>query len=139
MQNAHMVWMLPDTLTADTEVGLKFQVLGTDNNPMSIEPYMGMQAHAVIRHEDGTVFTHLHPFGTVSMAAQQRFVKREREVAPNRRTLDIVCGLPSSDQSITFPYAFPKPGRYRIWVQVKIDGTIQTGVFDANVEAKGHT
>ena len=133
LENAHMVWLLPEALTAETEIGLKFQVLGADDTPVSLEPYMGMQAHAVIQRDDGAVFTHLHPFGTVSMAAQQRFVKREREVAPNRRTLDIVCGLPSQDQSITFPYAFPKPGRYRIWVQVKIDGAIQTGVFDANV------
>ena len=137
LENARMVWRLPETLIADTELTLKFQVLGTNNTPIALEPYMGMQAHAVIQRDDGSVFTHLHPFGTVSMAAQQRFVKREREVAPNRRTLDIVCGLPSEDQSITFPYAFPKAGHYRIWVQIKIDGAIQTGVFDANVAPKG--
>jgi hypothetical protein len=133
LENAHMIWVLPDRLVANEEVALKFRVLGSDTNRVAIEPYMGMQAHAVIQHEDATVFTHLHPFGTVSMAAQERFVSRERQVAPNRRTLEIVCGLPSEDESITFPYAFPKPGRYRIWVQVKIAGKIQTAVFDANV------
>jgi hypothetical protein len=115
-------------------LALKFVVLGDDNKPLPLEPYMGMQAHAVVQREDGAVFTHLHPFGTVSMAAQERFVKREREVAPNRRTLDLVCGLPSQDQSISFPYAFPRAGRYRIWVQVKTSGKVQTAVFDANVE-----
>jgi hypothetical protein len=136
LENAHVVWMLPPEFVQDDETALKFQVLGSDNKPVPLEPYLGMQAHAVIQHDNGSVFTHLHPFGSVSMAAQERFIKREREVAPNRRTLDIVCGLPSEDQSITFPYAFPKAGRYRLWMQFKVNGKIQTAVFDANVAAK---
>lgn len=34
---------------------------------------------------------------------------------------------------VTFPYVFPKAGHYRVWLQVKRDGKILTGVFDANV------
>lgn len=34
---------------------------------------------------------------------------------------------------VTFPYVFPKAGNYRIWLQVKRDGKILTGVFDAQV------
>jgi len=34
---------------------------------------------------------------------------------------------------VTFPYAFPKPGHYRVWLQIKREGKILTGVFDANV------
>lgn len=34
---------------------------------------------------------------------------------------------------ITFPYVFPKAGHYRVWLQVKREGKILTGVFDANV------
>jgi hypothetical protein len=35
---------------------------------------------------------------------------------------------------LAFPYAFPKAGGYRIWVQVKRNGRILTGVFDADVQ-----
>ena len=34
---------------------------------------------------------------------------------------------------VTFPYGFPEPGDYRIFVQVKRAGKIVTGAFDANV------
>ena len=55
--------------------------------PAALEPYMGMLSHAVIadnrrdtmRSGTGEVFVHLHPMGTVSMAAQQAFAKKGRE------------------------------------------------------------
>jgi hypothetical protein len=37
--------------------------------------------------------------------------------------------------ALSFPYEFPKAGRYRLWVQVKIAGKVQTAVFDAEVGA----
>lgn len=35
---------------------------------------------------------------------------------------------------VSFPYGFPRPGEYRIFVQIKRAGKIETGVFDALVE-----
>jgi hypothetical protein len=40
-----------------------------------------------------------------------------------------------SVRAVSFPYAFPKPGAYRIWVQTKSEGRILTGVFDTTVSA----
>jgi hypothetical protein len=34
---------------------------------------------------------------------------------------------------VSFPYGFPKAGYYRLWVQMKRGGTIETGVFDTQV------
>ena len=34
---------------------------------------------------------------------------------------------------ISFPYAFPEPGSYRFWIQMKSQGRILTGVFDTTV------
>lgn len=107
---------------------LQFTVLDAQGKPAVIEPYMEMQAHAIVHHLDGSVFTHLHPFGTVSMTSQQLFAQRERERFG--KPFEVVCGLPAKPDVIAFPYEFPKPGRYRVWVQVKINGEIMTGVFD---------
>ena len=36
-------------------------------------------------------------------------------------------------ESVSFPYEFPRPGRYRISVRVKSGNEVMTGVFDAEV------
>jgi hypothetical protein len=34
---------------------------------------------------------------------------------------------------VAFPYGFPSPGRYRIFIQMKHGDTVETGAFDAEV------
>jgi hypothetical protein len=36
--------------------------------------------------------------------------------------------------TVEFPYGFPSSGRYRIFIQMKHDGVVETGVFDARVQ-----
>jgi hypothetical protein len=35
---------------------------------------------------------------------------------------------------VSFPYGFPKAGQYRLFVQVKRAGRVETGVFDVRIE-----
>ncbi|HUL51291.1 MAG TPA: hypothetical protein VLU94_01775, partial [Candidatus Nitrosotalea sp.] len=131
---------------------LRFTVRRAENKPVSLEPYLGMRGHLALRRDDGSVFTHLHPGGSASMASMQLSVLRAEGKAPLTAALggnEPICKLPASIEGIqdwvggisssensmvSFPYAFPKPGRYRLWTQVKIKGEVLTGVFDVVVE-----
>ena len=124
-------------LVAGREVDLRFTVFAPDGTAAHLEPYMGMPAHAAITRDDGAVFVHLHPMGTVSMAAHQLFEQRARgdtlRDAQGQLVLRTDTNHATHAATITFPYAFPQPGAYRIWVQVRRDGRVLTGVFDAEV------
>jgi hypothetical protein len=132
-----MLWH-QETPAVDRETTLRFAVQDADGRPAALEPYMGMRGHAIIAREDGKVFVHLHPMGTASMAAQEVFAKKEIEEegtpAP-AMAMAGMAGMPmgGSGGVVSFPYEFPQPGRYRLWVQVKVGGKVQTGVFDVEV------
>lgn len=118
---------------AGQDLSLRFRVLGSQDKPAPLELYMGMPGHAIVLHEDQSVFTHLHPQGTASMAALMAFAKRELDINAVRRLDDLICGVDAANSTISFPYAFPKPGRYRLWIQCKSAGEILTRTFDIAV------
>ena len=134
-----MYWDGPKSLPAAREVTLRFRVLDAGGAPAAVEPYMSMLSHAIVRRDDGSVFTHLHPAGSISVASQQVFQLRSGDKPPRRITpemMENLCQVPGPELRrlpIAFPYEFPKPGRYRIWVQVKTDRKVRTGAFDAEV------
>jgi hypothetical protein len=140
------LWMdmtVDGPLVENRDTRLRFQVRDVILRPAKLEHYMGMAGHLILRRQDGAVFTHLHPSGSFSMAAQQLFELRSEGKAPLKvasSKSDPLCKLPAPDVSagfehagIAFPYAFPRAGAYRLWVQVKVRGEILTGVFDVSV------
>jgi hypothetical protein len=122
----------------ETDV-LHFSLWERDGKPATVEPYLGMYGHAVVMKDDGSVFIHLHPSGTSSMASQAAFAIRDRgdTTRDGRLRLD---AAPMSDMTapahmgeISFPYAFPSAGRYRVWVQVRVAGVVHTSGYDVTV------
>jgi hypothetical protein len=92
-----------------------------------LELYMGMPGHAVFVKRDRRVFAHVHPSGSAPMAAMQIAMPAG---SPSDVHAQHAASLPTT---VSFPYGFPEPGDYRIFVQVKRSGRVQTAVFDAAV------
>jgi hypothetical protein len=129
MAGRAMVYDGPRELVQNRETTLRFSVFEQGGRAATLQPYMGMLGHAVIRRKDGTVFTHLHPMGTISMAAQSILARQQGTV----ESADALITTSGDGNSVTFPYAFPQPGEYRTWVQVRVAGQVLTGVFDFQV------
>ena len=126
-------------LAANTAMVFKFKLEDKDGNPATdMEPYMGMAGHAEFVSADMTVFAHIHPAGSASMAALEL-----ANAGPAAGAAAVDGAMPSGmtmpmantslEPEVSFPYGFPKPGDYRIFVQVKRAGQVETGVFDAHV------
>lgn len=90
-----------------------------------MQNYMGMAGHAVFMSTDGKVFAHVHPAGSVSMAAEMMAAGASHDMSAMHPA------APGAE--ISFPYGFPRPGNYRIFVQVKRAGRVETGAFMAHV------
>jgi hypothetical protein len=125
-----MVWERDDKpFKTNQPYWFRFRVEDKNGKPASdLEPYMGMAGHAVFISADGNVFAHVHPAGTVAMAA----VNLAEGGSPSAG-MENMDHHPISDE-VSFPYGFPKAGEYRIFIQVKRAGKIETGEFAARAE-----
>ncbi|HEY6273304.1 MAG TPA: hypothetical protein VIX19_15095 [Terriglobales bacterium] len=129
-----MVWRRDNQpLHSQQAVVFRFQIEDKDGKPAGdLESYMGMAGHAVFMSDDGKVFAHVHPEGSISMAA---LAMAQASDNPGSNTPNAMAAMkmPVSAE-VSFPYGFPQPGDYHIFVQVKQAGHIETGAFQAHVE-----
>lgn len=137
-----MIWERGSApLKANTPANFKFRVEEKDGSPArNLEPYMGMAAHAAVVASDLSVFAHIHPAGSVSMAALELAQAGLKGASGSEMSMSMpMSGSTSMGKSaplpaeFSFPYGFPHPGDYRIFVQVKRGGQVETAAFDAHV------
>jgi hypothetical protein len=142
-EGSRMIWERdPGSLPSNKLTWFRFRVEDANGNPVeNLEPYMGMAGHAEFVRSDFSVFAHVHPDGSAPMATVSLArASLNKSSATNSSEASSIPGMampgmatqPKSAE-VSFPYGFPKPGVYRIFVQVKRNGQILTGVFDARV------
>ncbi len=130
-----MAWLpVEGGLTAKRPILFRFWLEKPDGTPPDdMTFYMGMPAHAAFVKTDGTAFAHVHPTGSVPMAAfmlaqEQNSSTKSMEgmEMPDNQTATV-------PNEVTIPYGFPSVGRYRIIIQMKHGQTVETGIFDTTV------
>ena len=131
-----MVWLRgAGPLKANVPTSFKFRVEEKDGSPArNLEPYMGMAAHAEVVSSDLTVFAHIHPAGSVSMAALELAQAGLPGAGRSGMSMPMVSASGPLPAEFSFPYGFPRTGEYRIFVQVKRAGKVETAAFDAQVQ-----
>ena len=138
---ARIVSLQPKTPVVARELTLfAFRVEDDRHQPVTdLELYMGMPGHAVFFRRDRGVFAHVHPGGSAAMAATAIAERAIAGDAPDHRGHGMTPAGGASNQAgalpavVTFPYGLPSPGDYRVFVQVKRAGRIETALFDINV------
>ena len=117
---------------------LAFEVQDRSGRPVTdLEPYMGMAGHAEFLLAGASVFAHVHPSGTVPMAALDLTSesKESKRVSPHGSGHAAMhhMGGSSIPAQLAFPFGFPKGGRYRMFIQIQRAGAPETAAFDFDV------
>jgi hypothetical protein len=137
-----MVWERSGVLKTKTPVSFQFALLDAQGKPArDMALYMGMLGHAAFVKDDGTAFAHIHPTGTVSMAAFMMANPQAGTASGGGMDGMQMPGMTMDAAAIpnvvAFPYGFPTAGSYRIIVQMKHGATVETGIFDAAARDAG--
>jgi hypothetical protein len=140
---ARVVWDRGEApLKANVSSSFKFRVEAPDGSPAGdLEPYMGMAAHMVVVCSDMSVFAHVHPAGSISMAALD-LARASLAAQPSAEPASMPGSMPGGMTHVhgalppefSFPYGIPHAGDYRIFVQLKRSGQVQTAAFDVRVQ-----
>jgi hypothetical protein len=97
--------------TSDVEAGgeaeLEFTVT-RDGKPVAIESYLGADGHLVALREGDMAYLHVHPLSAIS-------------------------GDAPTGEPIAFAATFPTADRYRLFLQFKVDGRVETVAFTEEV------
>ena len=93
------------------EAALRFAIT-KDGRPVQTEPYLGAGGHLVALRDGDLAFLHVHPSDHGHDAAEGT----------------------AHGESVAFAATFPTKGRYRLFLQFKHEGTVQTVAFTQGVK-----
>jgi hypothetical protein len=137
---AKVIWDRGSSPASAGQAGaFRFRVVEPSGAPAGdLEPYLGMLGHAIFVRRDLQVFAHVHPSGSVPMAALQLAAAGTgggRGAGFSDPHAGHRAGAPAEvgPSEVSFPYGYPSAGDYRIFVQIKRGGVVQTAAFDARV------
>lgn len=94
---------------AGQEVPLDFRVADRSGAPAVLEPYLGAGGHLVALREGDLAFLHVHPTDDAAAWRGGR---------------------------VAFATTFPTAGRYRLFLQVQVGGTVHTAAFTQEVSER---
>ncbi|QLG63009.1 hypothetical protein [Halorarum salinum] len=97
--------LLAEEVAAREDVRLPFEVRRDGRPVPELSPYLGALGHLVALREGDLAYLHVHP----------------RETAPGSGRVE-------------FGARFPTPGRYRLFLQARPEGTLVTASFDVRVD-----
>ncbi len=131
------------SLQAGSPVLLEASLSEPNGSPCALQPYLRMLGHAIVMRLDGAVFSHVHPSGTLSMAAAKRFANKVGGSLAEQEA-EAICGdlsnMPAAELlalgsvgKVSFPFVFPSKGDYAIWIQARVSGTVLTGAFQVSI------
>jgi hypothetical protein len=104
--------MQPSYTAAHRSMLLSFRMRDSSGNaPVDIEPWLGAPAHLILIEQDAVTFVHSHPETRDSQAINE--------------------GL------LSFQVRFPKPGKYKAWIQLKRSGKLLTLPFVIEASSEG--
>jgi hypothetical protein len=92
---------------AGGEAELEFTVT-RDGEPVAIQPYLGADGHLVALREGDLAYLHVHPLSDIS-------------------------GRAPTGEPIAFAATFPTAANYRLYLQFKVDGRVETVEFTEEI------
>lgn len=104
-----------DGLVAGRDEKLIYHIVDakTGQPVRDLEPYLAAYGHTLVLSEDTLEYVHAHPV----------------ELLPDK--IETAAGGPE----LTFKALLPKPGRYRLWTQLKRGGVVTTARFTVTAES----
>jgi len=104
-------------LQAGEDLELQFDL----SPPLSgLEPYLGAWAHVVIVGEGLSSFLHAHPLEKAGAVQSEAHFHTAESLGPAPAQVRIAA-------------IFPRAGRYRLWLQVQVAGSVRVIPFDLQV------